>query len=70
MPHIAANDPAATLRRCAAYRAIMDAAVKAFSYDATYDNIVCGEQNAYDVTLRALASIYADADGYDPSWRL
>jgi hypothetical protein len=80
-----ANDPAATLRRCAAYRAIMDAHTTPFDAAAeiiegsgeewehlTDDTTVLTRcQHRHNrATLRAIATIYADADGYDPSWRL
>lgn len=56
-----ANDPAATLRRCAALREVIN--VARYAPDGP-------DGWGYRRTLRTLASIYADADGYDPSWRL
>lgn len=72
--HIAANDPAATLRRCAAYRTIVEAHV-AVDWGRPPSTPVllcrhCNDQRWPCPTLRALATIYADADGYDPAWRL
>jgi hypothetical protein len=59
--HIARNDPAAVLRTIAAHRAILD------SYRT---EAVC-ESDASVVlesALHAIAAIYQDRPGFDPSW--
>lgn len=62
--HITRQDPARTLRRVAAYRAIIDL------YDPTpkYPNFDGGHSAAIESVLELLASEYSDRPGYNPEW--
>jgi len=80
--HIAHHDPARVLRQAAAYRRILDEhrpSKEAVEWDdgakpvAWVDVCGCCQAVIGNVplpcpTIRALASIYSDREGYDPSW--
>ena len=75
--HIAVHDPARVLRQVAAMRKIVDEhAPRTTSYLDAPDETSCrrcGKPDEYPVpypcpTLRALAAVYADRDGYRPEW--
>lgn len=73
MPHIALHDPARVLRQVTAHRAILDAYETALvSRDVAEGTVLAG---ATRLSLRvrreavgAVASIYSDRPGWDPSW--
>lgn len=78
--HIARHDPARVLATCAAHRRIVEE--HSNFYDNPYapasaygpECKSCGSPGEYGVdwpcpTLRALASIYADRDGFREEWR-
>lgn len=62
--HIARHDPAHVLAVCKAHRAIVEAARE---YSPELEHGDNGEW-AFDVTLRAIASIYADRPGWREEW--
>lgn len=55
--HIARHDPARVLAQCKAHRTIVEYATDQHTGGIEFDEI-----------LRALASIYADREGFDPRW--
>jgi hypothetical protein len=57
--HIARHDPARVLAECAAKRAIVECATDQHTGGIEFDSI-----------LRALASVYADHESFDPRWTL
>lgn len=79
--HIANHDPAHTLRTVAASRAILAEHDHVFGLDPSYPggpSFGCRRCHEWDGTIwadgwcntvRALASIYEDRPGFDPSWR-
>ena len=80
--HIAVHDPARVLRQVAAMRAIValhrhDTVTWAMSGEETIGCVICywgqcdraGPDDAgWCETLRHLATVYADRDGYQPEW--
>ena len=68
--HIAVHDPARVLRQVAAMRAIVDAYERAYhgeqfaETEAQYARRVALEE-----AVEALATMYADRDGYREEWR-
>jgi hypothetical protein len=70
--HIARNDPARVLATCKAHRAIVEEYVKeqwVIEQGHRTDWTMAG-QAARETTIRALASIYADHESFDPRWAL
>jgi hypothetical protein len=60
--HIATHDPARILAECAAKRAIVGLDI------CTACQVEMQPCHHRDDTLRALASVYADREGYDEGW--
>lgn len=64
------GDPARTLAQCAALRRIVAACGPVVAYESYEGPDYYGGTEACELTLRALASIWADHESYDPAWRL
>lgn len=69
--HIARHDPARVLRECAAKRAIVELREtlvndgdRSIAARLTTPSVVA----TLDATLRVLASVYADREGFDAGW--
>lgn len=68
--HIVRNQPARVLAECQAKRRIVEAYAEAATSDAVnWDNIACGEWNAYEQSAMWLALPYADHPDYREDWR-
>lgn len=68
--HIARHDPARVLAECEAKRRIVKKYAEADANESvTWDNIACGEWNAYEYAAKVLALPYADHPDWREEWR-
>lgn len=71
--HIAAHNPARVLRQLQAHRTILDLHARAHECstfdEVDVDNCTWVLETESCSTVRALASIYSDGDGYREEWR-
>lgn len=68
--HLVRQDPARTLRRVAAYRAILTEYKRAIRKDDLGEPDVSAWVGGLEFALKALASEFEDRPGFNPQWRL
>lgn len=68
--HITRHDPARVLAECEAHRRIVERAQRASqAFDQIINPTTSGVAMTMDLVLADLASIYADHEDFDESWR-